>query len=89
MAQVLGKSHSNEPDEQQEKSYASASSEQPEEVTDPKSSGDVVPTTTIQFIIILASIVLAIFCVALDNTIIVTAIPRITDAYKSLGDVGW
>jgi MFS family permease len=48
-----------------------------------------VPTTTLQFISILIALVLCIFCVALDNTIIVTAIPRITDGYKTLNDVGW
>jgi MFS family permease len=32
---------------------------------------------------------LSVFCMALDNTIIATAIPRITDQFKALGDVGW
>lgn len=32
---------------------------------------------------------LALFLVALDRTIISTAIPRITDEFKSLGDIGW
>ncbi|KIX00332.1 uncharacterized protein Z518_10471 [Rhinocladiella mackenziei CBS 650.93] len=32
---------------------------------------------------------LAVFLVALDNTIIATAIPKITDRFNSLGDVGW
>ncbi|EJT77821.1 aflatoxin efflux pump [Gaeumannomyces tritici R3-111a-1] len=32
---------------------------------------------------------LALFLVALDRTILATAIPRITDEFKSLGDVGW
>lgn len=32
---------------------------------------------------------LAIFCVALDNTIISTAIPQITDEFHALDDVGW
>lgn len=50
---------------------------------------DIVPTTKLQFLVIFVALVLAIFCVALDNTIIVTAIPRITDTYKSLNDVGW
>ncbi|KAL9044523.1 MAG: hypothetical protein Q9214_002341 [Letrouitia sp. 1 TL-2023] len=50
---------------------------------------DVVPTTKLQFLVIFVALILAIFCVALDNTIIVTAIPRITDTYKALSDVGW
>ncbi|KAL2842719.1 major facilitator superfamily domain-containing protein [Aspergillus pseudoustus] len=32
---------------------------------------------------------LAVFLVALDNTIISTAIPRITDEFQALEDVGW
>ncbi|KAK4096552.1 hypothetical protein N658DRAFT_489871 [Parathielavia hyrcaniae] len=32
---------------------------------------------------------IATLCVALDNTIIATAIPRITDEFHSLTDVGW
>ncbi|KAH7045202.1 major facilitator superfamily domain-containing protein [Macrophomina phaseolina] len=32
---------------------------------------------------------LAVFCVALDNTIIATALPRITDHFRKLEDVGW
>ena len=32
---------------------------------------------------------LCVFCVALDNTIIATAIPRITDQFHALNDVGW
>jgi hypothetical protein len=32
---------------------------------------------------------LSVFCMALDNTIIATAIPRITDQFKALNDVGW
>lgn len=32
---------------------------------------------------------LSVFLVALDNTIIATAIPKITDHFDSLGDVGW
>jgi MFS family permease len=32
---------------------------------------------------------LSVFCMALDNTILATAIPRITDQFKSLDDIGW
>jgi hypothetical protein len=53
------------------------------------STDGLVPTTKFQFLIIIFSLLLAVFCIALDNTIIVTAIPRITDAYRALGDVGW
>ena len=58
--------------------------------TEPQALDDsIVPTTRVQFVVILIALVLAIFCVALDNTIIVTAIPRITDDYQTLSDVGW
>jgi EmrB/QacA subfamily drug resistance transporter len=39
--------------------------------------------------VIVAALCLAVFLMALDNTIIATAIPRITDQFKSLNDVGW
>lgn len=39
--------------------------------------------------IISLALCLAIFLVALDNTIIATAIPKITDQFNSLQDVGW
>ncbi|KAK3390528.1 major facilitator superfamily domain-containing protein [Podospora didyma] len=32
---------------------------------------------------------LALFLVALDRTIIATAVPRISDEFQSLGDIGW
>lgn len=38
---------------------------------------------------ILLAVVLSIFLVALDMTIVATAIPRITDEFQSLNDVGW
>ena len=41
--------------------------------------------------VIMISIVLclATFCVAVDNTIISTAVPRITQSFDSIDDVGW
>ena len=39
--------------------------------------------------LIFSSLLLSIFCQALDDTIIATAIPRITDDFKRLDDVGW
>ena len=39
--------------------------------------------------IIVASLCLSVFCMALDNTIIATAIPKITDHFHSINDVGW
>ena len=39
--------------------------------------------------IILAALCLSVFLVALDQTIISTAIPKITDQFKSIQDIGW
>ncbi|KAK6357680.1 hypothetical protein TWF718_001988 [Orbilia javanica] len=39
--------------------------------------------------VISIALCLSVFCMALDNTIIATAIPKITDHFKSLNDVGW
>jgi len=44
---------------------------------------------TIKFWLILLSNFLALFLVALDRTIVATAVPRITDEFHSLGDIGW
>ena len=42
-----------------------------------------------RLILIVASLMLAVFCMALDNTIIAVAIPKITDDFHALNDVGW
>ncbi|KAJ7499709.1 DHA14-like major facilitator, partial [Mycena latifolia] len=39
--------------------------------------------------LITLALCLSVFLVALDNTIIATAIPKITDQFQSLDDVGW
>ena len=38
---------------------------------------------------IIIALCLAVFLVALDQTIVATAIPRITDDFKSVQDIGW
>ncbi|DAA77841.1 TPA_exp: Uncharacterized protein A8136_5544 [Trichophyton benhamiae CBS 112371] len=43
----------------------------------------------IQVVCLIVSAFVAMFLVALDRTIISTAIPRITDEFESLQDVGW
>ena len=45
--------------------------------------------TTKKLIPIVISLYLAFFLVALDRTIIATAIPTITDRFHSIGDIGW
>ena len=42
-----------------------------------------------KLIFILLALALSVFLVSLDMTIIATAIPRITDQFHSLDDVGW
>ncbi|KAK8059901.1 major facilitator superfamily transporter [Apiospora saccharicola] len=44
---------------------------------------------TLKFWTIMLSIFLSMFLVALDRTIIGTAIPKITDDFHSIGDIGW
>lgn len=44
---------------------------------------------TLKFWTIIISIFLAMFLVALDRTIIGTAIPAITNEFHSVGDIGW
>jgi hypothetical protein len=53
----------------------------PDEGPTESQASDVVPTTKLQFFPILVALVFSIFTVALDGTIIVTAIPCITDDY--------
>ncbi|KAJ7124279.1 major facilitator superfamily domain-containing protein [Mycena epipterygia] len=43
----------------------------------------------VQLGILILALCLSVFVVALDNTIIATAIPKITDQFKSFDDVGW
>ncbi|OAA61305.1 Major facilitator superfamily domain, general substrate transporter [Cordyceps fumosorosea ARSEF 2679] len=44
---------------------------------------------TLKFWLVLLSTFTSMFLVALDRTIIATAVPRITDDFKSQGDIGW
>lgn len=53
-----------------------------------REDGSEYPTGLPLFLIILA-LCLAVFVMSLDNTIIATAIPKITDEFDSLDDLGW
>ncbi|OGM50150.1 efflux pump antibiotic resistance protein [Aspergillus bombycis] len=44
---------------------------------------------TLKFWLIISCNLLSLFIVTLDRTIVSTAIPRITDEFDSLGDIGW
>jgi EmrB/QacA subfamily drug resistance transporter len=50
---------------------------------------DIVYPSGMKLFVISIALCLSVFLVALDNTIIATAIPKITDHFKALGDVGW
>ncbi|KAJ6498271.1 major facilitator superfamily transporter [Mycena vulgaris] len=43
----------------------------------------------IKLVVLMFALGLSVFLVALDNTIIDTAVPKITDEFRSLNDVGW
>jgi hypothetical protein len=43
----------------------------------------------LRLVMILMALCCAVFLVALDQTIIATAIPKITDEFSSISDVGW
>ncbi|KAK4192337.1 putative efflux system protein [Podospora australis] len=53
-----------------------------------REDGEEYPTGMKLFLIVLA-LCLSVFVMALDNSIIATAIPKITEQFQSLPDVGW
>lgn len=50
---------------------------------------DLYKPKTVKFWLVILSAIVSMFLVALDRTILATAIPRITDDFNSLGDIGW
>jgi hypothetical protein len=55
----------------------------------PQTDGEVVYPSGTKVVLILAALCMAVFLVALDQTIISTAIPKITDQFDSINDIGW
>lgn len=57
----------------------------------PQSSNeeDLFQPRSVRFWLTLLCNFLALFLVALDRTIIATAVPRISDEFGALGDIGW
>ncbi|OAA68416.1 major facilitator superfamily transporter aflatoxin efflux [Niveomyces insectorum RCEF 264] len=55
----------------------------------PPPQNDLFQPRSFKFWMILVSNFLALFLVALDRTIVATAVPRISDDFHSLGDIGW
>jgi hypothetical protein len=45
--------------------------------------------TGLKLVTLVIALCLAVFLVALDQTIIATAIPKITDHFDSISDIGW
>ncbi|KAJ7764880.1 DHA14-like major facilitator [Mycena metata] len=64
-------------------------SKEKNEGSHPLNEDDIVYPEGLKLFLITLALCLAVFLVALDNTIIATAIPKITDQFKSLDDVGW
>ena len=54
-----------------------------------KAPAETVYPPTSKAIVIIGSVMITQFLVALDRLIIGVAVPRITDQFNSLGDVGW
>ncbi|KAL2200353.1 major facilitator superfamily domain-containing protein [Corynascus similis CBS 632.67] len=58
--------------------------------SEPKSRDDeLFQPKSVRFWLTLLCNFLALFLVALDRTIIATAVPRISDEFQALGDIGW
>lgn len=67
-----------------------SASEVQEELTKVMTSGEGIEYPTgLRLGLLTLALCLSVFLMALDNTIIATAIPKITDQFNSLGDVGW
>jgi len=45
--------------------------------------------TGLKLVTLIIALCLVVFLVALDQTIIATAIPKITDRFNSISDIGW
>ncbi|KAL3462820.1 putative MFS transporter [Aspergillus heterothallicus] len=61
----------------------------PMEEVEPSTTNEVEYPSGLPLIIIMAGLVASIFLIALDTTIVSTAIPRITDEFHTVGDIGW
>ncbi len=61
----------------------------PLEVIEPSNADEVEYPTGIKFAAVMISLSLALLMVGLDVSILATAVPRITDEFRTLGDIGW
>lgn len=58
-------------------------------LTRPQPSHEMLYPSAFRFGMTIFALLIAVLCVALDSTIVSTAIPRITDEFHNLHDVGW
>ncbi|KAH8599546.1 major facilitator superfamily protein [Bisporella sp. PMI_857] len=77
---------------------ASSSSEPPKQPSEDLESGNVTPPLNndedehlpfAKIFVVMIALYLSMFIVALDRTILGTAIPSITDEFHAVGDIGW
>lgn len=59
------------------------------EIEDPSIEDEVVYPTGIQLWISIVSILLSVIFVGLDMTIVAVAVPRLTNQFKTVADIGW
>lgn len=91
MSRPVSSSNQESPDlEKQGESPGKANIEQKKPTRSPGGPpGSLYKPKTLHFWLIMLCNYLALFLVAIDRTILTTAIPRITDEFDSLGDIGW
>jgi hypothetical protein len=76
-------------------SSATTSPGEPHELAREKPGGEQISDESpkypqgLKLVTIITALCLAVFLVALDQTIISTAIPKITDRFHSVDDIGW
>lgn len=87
MNKVVDTYESNAPQETKIPSQGDCEEISGEESSDSENEFQYPPAGRVIFIIL--AIYLAAFLVALDQTIIGVAIPKITDQFKSVSDIGW
>jgi hypothetical protein len=68
---------------------AHESSDEEQQLASDNHKIEIVYPKGLELVLISFALCLAVFLVALDQTIIATAIPRITDHFHSVQDIGW
>ncbi|KAI0379576.1 major facilitator superfamily domain-containing protein [Hypomontagnella monticulosa] len=76
-------------EEQKQDPATVLASDEPVTSIEQESSDTVEYPSGLRLLLLVLALILSIFLVALDMTIIATAIPRITQDFNSLNDIGW